>query len=139
MANYEEISRTNYFRVTDEERYQELFNHLTSEGKIYDFTRTDKDGIIWHAFGGFYCIHYKVDENDEWEDRDEFFSEIQEILPDDEALIFMSAGYEKLKYVTGFSVIVTNKDIQYVDIISDAIIKARVMLNNPKWNTETDY
>ena len=27
MANYECVSRTNYFRVTDEEKYQELFQN----------------------------------------------------------------------------------------------------------------
>ena len=139
MANYCEIARTNYFRVTDEERYQELFNHLTSEDKIYDFTRTDKNGITWHAFGSFSYIQYKIDENDCWADRDVFFDELQKILPDNEAFIFMSVGHEKLAYVNGFSVIITNKDIQYVDIIGDAIKKARIMLNNPEWTTDEEY
>ena len=139
MANYEETSRTNYFRVTNEERYQELFNHLVSEDKIYDFTKIDKNGIAWHAFGSFGYIRYKTDEDDCWMDRDTFFNELQKILPDDEAFIFMSAGHEKLAYVNGFSVIITNKDIQYVDIIGDAIKKARIMLNNPEWTTDEEY
>ena len=137
MANYEETSRTNYFRVTDEKRYQELFKNLTPNDEIYDLTKTDENGVVWHAFGSFTCIDYEYEKNKY--DRDIFFVEMQEILPDDEALIFMSSGYEKLRYVTGLSVIVTNNDIRYVDIISNAIVKARAMLNNPGWTTEVDY
>lgn len=137
MANYYETARTNYFRVTNEERYKELFNKLLSEDDIVDFTFTDKEGITWHGFGSYGCIDYKVSEDDF--NREVFFKEMQTILPDNEALIFMASGYEKLRYVTGYSVIVTNKDIQYVDIINDAISKARMMLNNPEWDTKPDY
>ena len=38
MANYTAASRTNYFRVTDEDKYSELFSNLTSEDIINDFT-----------------------------------------------------------------------------------------------------
>lgn len=31
MANYEAYVRTNYFRVTDERTYQELFKRLSAE------------------------------------------------------------------------------------------------------------
>ena len=137
MANYYETARTNYFRVTNEERYQELFNNLSSEDDIHDFTFTDKEGVTWHGFGSYGYIDYKVSEDD-W-DREVFFQELQKILPDNEAFIFMASGYEKLRYVTGYSIIVTNKDIQYVDIVHDAIRKARAMLHNPKWNTKSDY
>lgn len=137
MANYIETARTNYFRVTDEKRYQELFGNLTSEDEIHDFTKTNENGILWHAFGSYGFIDYTTDEDDL--DRDKFFEELQKILPDNEAFIFMASGYEKLRYVTGYSIIVTNKDIQYVDIEYDAIKKARAMLHDPNWKTKTDF
>ena len=137
MANYNETARTNYFRVTDEKRYQELFSKLIAEDEIYDWTKTDENGIIWHAFGSYGCIEYEVDE-DNW-NRSEFFKELQKILPDGEAFIFMASGYEKLRYVTGYSIIVTNKEIQNIDIVHDALNKARAMLHNANWNTQTEY
>lgn len=137
MANYIEMARTNYFRVIDEKRYKELFDKLISEDEVYDFTKVDENGAIWHAFGSYGYIDYQVTEDDY--DRDEFFKEMQKILPDDEALIFMAAGHEKLRYIIGFSLIVTNKDIQYINTIDNAIDTARVMLQNPGWTTVPDY
>ena len=31
MANCQTVSKTNYFRVTDEEKYKELISHLYTE------------------------------------------------------------------------------------------------------------
>lgn len=38
MANYECTSRTNYFRVTDEDAYAKPFENLCSEDNIEKFT-----------------------------------------------------------------------------------------------------
>ena len=63
MANYMATARTNYFRVTDEKRYAELFKGLCSEGEVYDFTE-EKDGVIYHGFGSYDSITW-VDDDDE--------------------------------------------------------------------------
>ena len=57
MANYMATARTNYFRVTDENRYSELFDKLYCEDSIEDFTE-NKDGIIYHGFGAYGSIDY---------------------------------------------------------------------------------
>ena len=56
MANTNIIYRTNYFRVTDEEAYKKIYNNIYAED-IEDFSE-EKDGILYHGFGGFGSILY---------------------------------------------------------------------------------
>lgn len=58
MANYTGMVRTNYFQVTDEQRYQELLNGLTAEAEIYSWDKAGKDGVLWHGFGSYSSLEY---------------------------------------------------------------------------------
>lgn len=40
MTNHTEINKTNYFRVTDEEKYKKLFDMLTAEDTIHNLTKS---------------------------------------------------------------------------------------------------
>lgn len=135
MANYMGTTRTNYFRVTDENRYQELFSRLRGEDDIRDFTK-EKDGILYHGFGTYGCIEYEDEDGELY--LDDFFNELQKILPDDEAFMFFESGHEKLRYVTGVSVIVTKKEIVSESMVNWAIKKAKELLGND-FETQTDY
>ena len=56
MSSYYANSRTNYFRVTDEEKYTKLFANLVcDEDEVYDFTKVE-NGVTLHAFGGYGSI-----------------------------------------------------------------------------------
>ena len=138
MANYIAVSRTNYFRVTDEEKYKELFEMLSSEDNIEDFTEKGTDGIIRHGFGTYGDIEYYDEEQDEY-DFDEWLSRLQKILPDDEAFILESSGHEKLRYVTGWVVVVTSKTIVSMNCDTWAQKKAKELLGNDNFETKTAY
>lgn len=56
MANYICTYRTNYFRVTDENRYKQLMLGVSS-CDFCDFTK-DLDGQIWHGFGDYDSMSY---------------------------------------------------------------------------------
>lgn len=56
MANTNIIYRTNYFRVTDENAYKKIYNNIDAED-IEDFSE-EKDGMLYHGFGGFGSISY---------------------------------------------------------------------------------
>lgn len=135
MANYMSTARTNYFRVTNEKRYEELFNSLYSADDIQDFTK-EKNGVLYHGFGAYCSIEY-MNEEEEY-DFDEFLKELQKILPEDEAFIYFESGYEKLRYVTGYSVVVTSKEIVSENISNWAIKKAKELLGDD-FETETEY
>jgi hypothetical protein len=131
MANYSATARTNYFRVTDEKRYAELFKGLCSGGEVYDFTE-EKDGVIYHGFGSYDSITWaEVDDDECWDyDLDKFLTELQKILPDDEAFMYFESGHEKLRYITGFSIVVTNKHIVSNNIETWATKKAKELIGN---------
>lgn len=136
MANYTAASRTNYFRVTDEDKYSELFSNLTSEDIINDFTET-KDGIIYHAFGCYGSITYEDYETDDCS-LERFLLELQKILPEDEAFMLFESGHENLRYVIGYSVVCTKKTIKYFNIIDESIKIATQVLSND-FETQVDY
>ena len=142
MSNYCANARTNYFRVTDEEKYNELLKKLVGDNgeEVYDFTK-EKNGVKLHGFGCYGSIDFLVsspDAEDPEYDWDVFVKKLQEILPEDEAFIYMENGHEKLCTVSGFSIIVTKDKVESVDIRSTALEKAREMLNNKDYYTQTD-
>lgn len=134
MANYCATARTNYFRVTDEEKYSQLFSHLTD---VQDFTRSE-NGVVFHGFGSYESVEYAPD--DEGDGGFDFFvAKLQEILPDGEAFIYTECGFENLRYITGFSVIATNSEVDTVDLYSETIRRAKEMLGNEKFETKLFY
>lgn len=140
MSNYNAATRTNYFRVTDEEKYKELFNHLVSEDDVYDFSK-EKDGILYHGFGSYGSIDYISPESDDEDpdyDFDQFLEELQKILPKDEAFIYMESGHEKLRYVNGFALICTKDEIRSVDLSVYVLREAKKMLGN-EFETQIEY
>lgn len=136
MANYMGTCRTNYFRVTDEAAYQKLFSKLIGEDDIHDFTKED-DGVTYHGFGCFGCIGFE--DGSGVSSIDDFFDELQKILPDGEAFVFMEGGHEKLRYVIGCVDIVTKDRKEFMDIQTYALQHARKMLRDPEFETELEY
>ena len=143
MANYYGTSRTNYFRVTDEDRYKELFEGLSGEDTVHDFTKVDESGTIWHGFGCYGSVEYypPSDDEDDWMDPDfdYFVAELQKILPENEAFIYCETGYEKLRYVAGNATIATRNGCDYVSLTDQAISAARSLLNDNTFRTQMEY
>ncbi len=137
MANYYGVARTNYFKVTDEKKYEELVNNLLAEDAIHDFSCTI-DGELQHGFGSYSPITYCADDEEVLYDLEVFLTELQKILPDGEAFIYQETGYEKLRYVTGFAYIVTNKTIEWVSLEDSIMAKAKELLGED-FTTQLDY
>ena len=138
MANYEGTTRTNYFRVTDEERYKELVKKFVCDtDDIYHHTK-NKDGEIFHMFGAYGTIECVSDDNELCSLSDAFYPELQRILPEGEAFILQEVGHEKLRYVEGRADIVTKDTVKYVDLAIAIMQKAKELLGN-QFDTELDY
>ena len=136
MSTYYCTCRTNYFKVTNEARYQELTSDLTAEFPIHDFSKTSGNGEIIHGFGCYGPIGYKSEPDHNFR---EFLMELQEILPENEAFLFFESGHEKLQYVVGECTVVTRKDISRITIEECAKSLARKLLRNPNYETTTMY
>lgn len=144
MANYYGTTRTNYFQVTDEQAYAELFAGLHgTDDSVEDFSETLKDGTIVHGFGTYGSIlwfrDHDADENNDDEFDSEFLPRLQSLLPAGEAFIIMEAGHEKLRYVTGYATVVTADSIEFLSIADLAVRKAREMLGDDHFKTQLDY
>lgn len=136
MSNYYSMSRTNYFHVTDEDKYNEIFSRLgigsCDSAELLDFTELDENGKKYHAFAGYGDVVYTDGKNtDEPLDPDnkdvlfeDFVKDIQQIMLDDEAIIITTIGYEKLKYLTGFAQIITKNRYEIINLENMAILIA---------------
>jgi len=92
MANYYCKTRTNYFSVTDLEKFKQIIESRGATDEIKIFDGKQEDGSIKY---GFYCegnIHGLHDRNDDdnIEDCDcnygVFCEALQKILPDDDVI-----------------------------------------------------
>lgn len=131
MASYVCAIRTNYFRVTEEEKFKNLIDEFLS-GSCEVFTRTDVNSNKLVGFGS--------DENINWsEDETGFVSGLQECLAEDDSIIVLEVGHEKLRYLVGAATIITRSSIETIDLTSLAISKAAEMLGNPDYTTCCEY
>lgn len=98
MANYCCAVRSSYFYVTDEEKYQELMEHIiTCEDSLDCWDEKQKDGRIAHAFGCYSQILGYIDDPEAWEDYENdadpdydcFLQKLSEIIADGSACAIM--------------------------------------------------
>ena len=134
MANWTGASRTNYFKVTDEDRYQELFKGLVCEDdSLEDFSYHMKQGNILHGFGSYGTIDYLDPETDEY-DFQKFVSELTSILTDDSVFVFTCTGHEKLRYLTGICLVAyPDGTTKSFDLDDSAYTAAREYNPNVYW------
>jgi len=140
MANYYGFTRTNYFSVTDDEKFRQIIaDSYCSSGNIEIF-KYNTERSIKYGFGcyGEICGIRALQDDDE-NDYDAFVSSLQSVLADSEAIIITEVGYENLRYLIGQSHVITKSNSIFVDLRDRALAEARVMLNDPKYITKMDY
>ena len=91
------------------------------------------------SIASYACIDYCVNEDDCDYDLDTFFESMKECIADDDAMIWTEIGNEKLRYFIAYSVIVTSKDVKYVNLRDKALDIAAELLGLETFDTEMDY
>lgn len=139
MANYCCATRTNYFKVKNEKKFLDFMNNVQgSEDNIQIWTK-ELNGIKYFAFGCYGGIAGWNDTDDEdydWDNAYDFFVDgLGRLVADDDAIIIFESGNEKLRYLRGDAMIITNTGTVYVNINDVATRKASELLANPKWST----
>jgi hypothetical protein len=137
--NFECTTRSNYFRVKDEDAFRAFMN--TVSGDDLRVLEEHRDGQTLYGFGAFGCIDGVASDNEDSDevDYDAFLSGLQSHVAEDDAIIIMQAGNEGLRYVVGVATVITTKDVQYINIDDWAVRKAREMLHSDSWETQLDY
>lgn len=137
MANYYTKCRSNDFTVTDEEKFEKLCNRLCTEnaGDNKPFYKYEYDeNRYFLAFEGpFSYLIGNEDEETFAEDSYTFFNDLMELLPEGECVIFTEIGWEKLKCVTASALVLTKDKMEWVNLDTVALEKARELLENPDY------
>ena len=142
MANYICAGRSNYFQVADEEAWQKWLGHVCG---VEDFSYTDEDGVRWHGFGCYDSPWYDYIDSEDGDDVDggidcdASIDEIQSFIADGHALIYREAGWEKLRYVSGWVMVVTKDGVKGMNIVDSGLELARVMLGDDGYSPEMCY
>lgn len=142
MANYVCVTRTNYFRVKDEEIFTNLMKRVVADETVDVWRTVSDDGTLYFGFGlygSIYGLHGEDAEEDDDADIDEFFDALSKCVADDDAIIVMESGHEKMRYVIGRATVITSKKGGDIDVTTEAVRLARQLLGNPDWETRTDY
>lgn len=145
MANYNQLYRTNYFHIKDEYDFKEFLNHIVAEDMEL-FTKTDEEGCKIFGFGGsgsilgYFNDTLTLDDYEDYENAfDRFLKGLQTHVENDDAIILMNIGNEKLRYVDSDIIIITSNKIKDFNMHSVALNATKVMLNNMKYETQLDY
>lgn len=146
MAEYICTTRTNYFHVKDPDAFRAFMGRVYgSMDSVSLWQDLDKDGKPVFGFGAHGAIsglkNAEADNDDTLDESayDELIRGLQEHVAEDDAVILLEAGHEKLRYVTGSATILTCGDHAHIDLACAAAKKASEMLGNPDWQTKCDY
>ena len=146
MANYECVTRSNYFRVKDPEAFRKFMSRVYGSDKVNLWEKKDKEDRLVFGFGLFGEISgYKAEEADddddleEYTDYDVFLDGLQQHVAADDAVIIVEGGNKKLRYIIGGAVVVTRRAIEYFDVTNIATKRAAELLENPEWTTCCNY
>jgi hypothetical protein len=140
--------RTNYFSVTDYDKFSEIIESCESSDDIVIIEDDDQEKY------GFYCegeILGLMDpsvssdaagEDDSEEDDDSdvsydlFCESLQSILPEGEAIILIEIGHTKMASLHGYCSVITKNETKGIDLCTMALEAARNMLGNPEYDTK---
>ena len=146
MANYCCTIRTNYFHVKDEAEFRSLMEQVYgSEDAVEVWEKRDDEGNMTFGFGCYGGIagirDTDDDEDDDLEETafDRFLEKLQQCIAENDAVIILEAGNEKMRYVVGTALILTNKACEYLDIAELAEKRAAELLASPSWKTKLMY
>ena len=124
MATYTGKFRTNYFSVTDKEKFKKMCEEIEA---VY-IEDDDKVGF------------YKQDSYGLWDETISFIAEnLQPILDPEDACIITEVGSEAMRYFVACCTIITHTVVTSVDLLECADEVVKNILGNANWITNHSY
>jgi hypothetical protein len=106
MANWYGSARSNYFRVKDKDKFVQWVESIAGLELIED--GEGRVGLLSNdESGGWPCFGYDEEAEDHLDI--EVFDEVAAHLEEGSVAVFLEAGAEKLRYITGHAVAVNSK------------------------------
>lgn len=119
MTNPSEINdvkfKSNYFQVTNEQEYHDLFQNLYSKTGVKDLTIKNNDGIF-HAFGSDSPVDFisKTDEEQTQFSIEEFLRRLWYILGEEKSFLF----FDNEKWISlSYGTMIITKQLPSEDLI----------------------
>lgn len=144
MANYIAKSRTNWFRVTDEEQFQKLCAELVGGEDAIEFCEEGDDEGLWHMF---YChdtiscypkdVRFEEDvaiDPETGEEADTFpidgwIEDLRKVLHPNDPFAYFEIGSEKMRYLVGYAFLATRETpVECIDIQNWVLERSREIL-----------
>ena len=144
MANYISFTRSNYFRVTDPEAFKKIINRVITDEDSLELWERTENGTTYHAFGAYSSICGLRHEAEDSDNDDEFevvavYDALAKVIAPDDAIIITEIGYEKLRYLTAYAVVITREKTELVELREISIDVACSLLGNPNFDTRMEY
>ena len=153
MAKYNCVTRSSYFYVTDEFKYEKFRQHIVVRDsderiefwhKVGDKLKSDSvydSKNMKHAFGGYTQIlgyvedieHYDRELMNTFPDYNLFLQKLSEIIAPGSACIITEVGKNGLRFIGAKADIVTHKNYRRLtlrDIVRDSLLENEKILYN---------
>ena len=144
MANYISFTRSNYFRVADPEAFKKIINCIITDEDGLELWERTENGMTYYAFGAYSSICGLRHEAEDTDNDGEFEAEavyevLSKVVAPDDAIIITEIGYEKLRYLTAYAVVITREKTELVELREASIDAACSLLGNPNFDTRMEY
>ena len=144
MANYISFTRSNYFRVTDPEAFKRIINRVITDEDSLELWERTENGTTYYGFGAYSSICGLRHEAEDADNGDEFeveavYEALSKVVAPDDAIIITEIGYEKLRYLTAYAVVITCEKTELVELRETSVNVACSLLGNPNFDTRMEY
>lgn len=144
MANYISFTRSNYFRVTDPEAFKKIINCIITDEDSLELWERTENGTTYYGFGAYSSICGLRHEAEDADNDDEFeveavYDALSKVVAPDDAIIITEIGYEKLRYLMAYAVVITREKTELVELREASIDAACSLLGNPNFDTRMEY
>lgn len=144
MANYISFTRSNYFRVTDPEAFKKIISRVITDEDSLELWERTENGTTYYGFGAYSSICGLRHEAEDIDNDDEFeveavYEALTKVVAPDDAIIITEIGYEKLRYLTAYAVVITREKTELVELRETSIDVACSLLGIPNFDTRMEY
>jgi len=141
MGCYRGMVRSNYFAVTDELAFKTVIGLLALDEDATAHAHSQEiDGVKKFAFTGDGAVRGFISDEDPDEcDIDAFLHALQRIVAPGDAALVIEIGFDSLRYFNAFTYIVTENQLECVDLPEVTLETTRKMLGNPEFTTVAEY
>lgn len=144
MANYISFTRSNYFRVTDPEAFKKIISCIITDEDSLELWERTENGTTYYGFGAYSSICGLRHEAGDIDNDDEFeieavYEALTKVVAPDDAIIITEIGYEKLRYLVAYAVVIICEKTELVELREASIDAACSLLGNPNFDTRMEY